>query len=115
MGALLDGGSLKLYGGTQPLSANTAVTSQPLLVTLTFGTPAFAPAVAGVAQANTITAGTAALDGDAKWFRACKADGSAVQDGSVGTADCDCNLSSTNILANSPVSISSFSITQPEG
>ena len=52
---LCNGGTINIYDGAQPATADTAVTTQTLLATCTFGTPAFGAAAAGVATANAIT------------------------------------------------------------
>ena len=113
MGVLLNGGVLDLYDGTQPATANAAVTTQVKLARLTFGTPAFGAAVGGVAAANAITPDAAAdASGTASWCRALKADGTTVVfDGSVGTSSANLNLSSVSIVAGVMVSVSAFTLT----
>lgn len=112
--ALCNGGFVDIYDGTQPATADTAITTQVKLAHLTFASPAFAAAVAGVAAANAIGSDSAAdATGTASWFRAYKANGtSPVFDGSVGTSGCNLNLSSVSIVAGGPISISSFTYTQ---
>jgi hypothetical protein len=106
---LLDGGFLRIYDGAQPASPDTAVTTQVLLAELTLANPAFGASVNGVITANAITADSSAnATGTAAWFRATKADGTAVIDGSVGTATANLILSSVNIVAGAPVSVSSW-------
>lgn len=113
--ALLNSGFLEIYNGTQPANANTAVSGQTMLAKLTFGTPAFGSAVAGVATANAITSASAAATGTASWFRAYKSDGTTVVfDGSVGTSGCDLNLNSVSISSGASVSVTSFTYTQTE-
>ena len=112
--ALLDGGSILIYDGTQPATADTAITTQTLLATLTFADPAFAAAVAGVATANAVTDDDdAAASGEATWMRALTSIGVAVFDGSVGTSGADCNLSSISIIQHGQVSITSCTLTYP--
>ena len=113
--ALLNSGTLLIYNGSQPANANTAVTSQTLLATLTFGATAFGSAVGGVATANAITpASTAAATGTASWFR-CLTSGSAVVfDGTVGTSGCDLNINTTAIQQNAEVACTSFTFTAQE-
>lgn len=114
--ALCNSGTIKIYDGTQPATADTAITTQNLLVTLTFGATAFGAAAAGVCTANAITSGTAAASGTASWFRAFKSDGTTVVfDGSVGTAGCDLNLNSAAISSGATVSCSSFTYTRNKG
>jgi hypothetical protein len=67
--ALANSGFIKVYDGAQPATADTAITTQVLLATLTFGATAFGSAVAGVATANSITSDSAAdATGTAAWF-----------------------------------------------
>ena len=106
----MDTGYLRIYSGTQPATANTSITSQVLLAVLRFNAAAFAAASAGVATAGAITS---AATGTASWFRAFKSDGSTVMfDGSVGTTGADLNLSTTAIVQNATVAVSSFTYTQ---
>src|SRR5258706_4440326 len=112
----LDNGYLRIYDGTQPATADTAITSQNLLATLRWNATAFAGAVNGVATANAIASDpSAALTGTATWFRALKSDGTTVVfDGSVGTSGANLNLNSALISAGALVAVTSFSYTQSE-
>lgn len=117
MAALANSGRLKVYDGTQPATANTAVTTQTVLADLTMNATAFGAAVAGVATANAITQDSSAdATGTATWFRLYKSDNSTViLDGSVGTSGCDLNLSTTSIVAGAAVSITAFTLTESLG
>lgn len=113
---LLNSGFLDIYDGTQPATADTAVGAQVKLARLTFGNPAFGAGAAGVATANAITQDTSAdATGTATWFRAVKSDGTAVLDGSVGTATSNLILNSVAISAGAAVSCSAFSLTESKG
>ena len=122
--ALCNGGKLRIYDGSQPADANTAVTTQVLLAELTFSATAFgAPAPSGaapsrkqVAAANAITDDSSAdATGTAAWFRVVKSDGvTVVFDGSCGTAGADLNLATTSIVAGDDVSVTSLTVSQPE-
>jgi hypothetical protein len=115
--ALANTGYLRIYDGTQPTNADTALGAQVLLAELRFGATAFAGAVAGMATANAITADSSAnATGTASWFRVLKSDGTTVLwDGSVGTSGADLNLNSTAIQTGAAVSVSSFTYTQQKG
>src|SRR5207249_11000745 len=114
--ALLNSGYIDIYDGTQPANADTAITTQVKLARLTFGNPAFGAASAGVTTANAITSDSAAdATGTASWFRACKSDGSAVFDGSVGTSSANLVLSTVNITAGAVVGVSSCIYTESKG
>ncbi len=114
--ALLNSGFIDIYDGAQPATADTAITTQVKLARLTFGATAFAAAIAGVATANAITSDSSAdATGTASWFRACKSDGSAIFDGSVGTSSANLVLSTTSITAGAVVGVSSCTYTQSKG
>jgi hypothetical protein len=115
--ALLNSGYLRIYDGTQPTNADTAVSTQTLLAELRFGATAFGAASNGVATANSITADSSAnATGTAAWFRALKSDGtSAIFDGSVGTSGADLNLGSTALQSGAQVSVTSFTYTRNKG
>lgn len=111
--ALLNGGTLLLYTGTQPAGPDTAVSGQTLLATLTFSATAFGNAVNGVATANAITAGTAGNTGTATWARMLSSGSVAEVDCSVGTSGADLNLSTTSIVSGASVSVTSLTLTLP--
>src|SRR5690349_19410703 len=117
MAALANSGRLKIYDGSQPANAATAVTTQNVLADLTMNATAFGAAVNGVATANAITSDTSAdATGTATWFRLYKSDNSTVVlDGSVGTSGADLNLNTTSIVAGAQVSITSFTLTESLG
>src|SRR4051812_41575569 len=89
--ALLVSGFLDIYDGAQPATPDVAVTTQVKLARLSLLSPAFAASASGVALANAIVSAAASASGNAAWFRATKANGTAVIDGSVGTAGCNIN------------------------
>ena len=110
-------GTIKIYTGTQPANANTAVSSQTLLGTLTFSDPAFGAAnSSGVATASSITDDSSAdATGTASWARIADSDGDTVFDCDVGTSGATINLNSVSITAGGTISITSFTVTQPDG
>lgn len=113
---LLDGGTLNIYDGAQPATADTPITTQNLLATVTFGSPAFVGAVNGVATANAITPDSSAgFTATATWFRVRTSGAATVFDGSVDTSGADLNLHTTSFLAGAEVNITSFTYTQPRG
>jgi cytolysin (calcineurin-like family phosphatase) len=114
LGTLLNGGAVRLYDRFPPATADTAVTTQPLLATVTFTNPAFGAAVAGVITANAMTDESDAwATGTASWFRAVTSGGDPVCDGSVGTRDADCLLSTTSIVAHNVVTMTSCVLSSP--
>lgn len=114
---LLDNGYLRIYDGTQPANANTAITSQVLLAELRFNATAAPAASGGVLTMSSIAQDSSANNtGTATWFRALKSNGSTVVfDGSVGAASCDLNLGSTSITAGASVAVTSMTYTVSAG
>ena len=114
---LLDNGYLRIYDGTQPANANTAITTQVLLAELRFNATAAPAASSGVLTMNSITQDSSADNtGTATWFRALKSDGSTVVfDGSVGTSGCDLNLGSTSITSGASVAVTSMTFAVSAG
>jgi hypothetical protein len=113
---LLNNGYLRIYDGTQPTDADTALGAQVLLAELRFGATAFAAASGGITNANTITADSSAnATGTATWYRTYKSDGTtSVSDGSVGTSGANLNLNSVSIVIGAVVAVSAFVFTQPK-
>ena len=113
-GALLNGGYLRLYDGTQPATADTAIGTATLLAELRFATPAFGAASDGVVTATGISDDTDCNEtGDATWFRALGSDGTTkVYDGSVGTADADLIVATVSIVAHATFSVPSLTLTE---
>lgn len=107
-------GSLRLYSGTAPADANTALSGNTLLANLAMSATAFGSASSGVATANTITADSSADNtGTATFFRVLAGNGTTVViQGSVGTSSADLVLVTTSIVATQPVSVSSLTYTQ---
>lgn len=116
VGALCNSGTINIYDGTQPSTADTAVSSQTLLAVCTFGSTAFGSASAGAITANAITKDSSAnATGTASWFRVLESDGSTtVFDGSVGTSDADCIVATTSVVSAAEFSITSMTYTQPK-
>jgi len=116
---LIDGGAgagtIKIYTGTIPTDANTAIGAQVLLATLTFSDPAFGAASNGVATASAITSDTTAdATGTATWARIADSNGTTIMDVTVGTSGEDINLNTTSIVAGATVAITSLTYTQPK-
>lgn len=110
---LLDNGYLRIYSGTKPATADTALSGNTLLAELRYANPASGAAVAGVITFSAITSDSSAdATGTATFFRAFKSDGTtAVYDGTVGTSGCDLNINSTAIQAGAQVDVTSLTHT----
>jgi hypothetical protein len=114
---LCNGGTIKIYSGTQPATADTAVPGGAvLLATCTFSATAFGSSTAGVVTANAIASDTDAdATGTASWFRALTSGGAKVFDGSVGVGGSfDCNVPGTSVVQHQVVAISSMTLAAPE-
>jgi hypothetical protein len=115
--AALDDGEIRFYDGTRPASVETAITTQELLVTLTFAATAFGAASSASAAANAIGSGTVAATGQATWARLVNSGGTAVADATVSATGGggDIQVSGVDFGAGGTVSLSSFTISQPAG
>ncbi len=113
--ARLNSGKLRIYSGTRPADANTALGANTLLAELTFNATAFGAASSGVATANAITSDSSAdATGTATFARCFESDGTTVVlDCEVGTSGANINLNTTSIVIGAGVSVSSFTYTQP--
>jgi hypothetical protein len=112
------GGTIKIYDGTIPTDANTAVSTQTLLATLTFSATAFGASSSGVATAASITSDSSADDtGTASWARIADSDANTIMDvdvtatGGGGTIE----LNTTSITSGGEVAITAFTVTMPDG
>jgi hypothetical protein len=109
--------TIKLYTGTQPATANTALSGNTLLATFTLDDPSFGAASAGVitlAGVPRTTTGVAA--GTATFFRCETGTGAAkVLDGDVGTSAATLILNTTTISVGVDVSITAGTLTVPAG
>ena len=104
------GAIISIYQGTQPANANTAISGQTLLVSLTV-TGSFGTDSNGTITLGSVASGTAVATGTAQFFRIFKSDNSTViMDGTVGLTGCDMNLNNTSIDTTQVVSISSGTI-----
>jgi hypothetical protein len=101
---------INIYAGAQPANANTAISGQTLLVTLTV-TGTFGTDSNGTITLSSVANGTAVATNTATFFRITKSDGTTVvMDGSVATSDADLVLNNTSIATGQVVSISAGTI-----
>ncbi len=108
-------GTIKVYNGTQPTSANDAVTTQTLLATLTFSDPCGTTS-SGTLTMSAITQDSAAdATGTATWARIADSTGATVFDVDVTATGAGGALqfNTTNFVIGGPVLISSFAVTVP--
>lgn len=108
-------GTIKIYDGTIPTNANTAIGSQVLLATLTFSDPAFGAASNGVATASAITSDSSAdATGTASWARIADSNGNTIMDVTVGTSGEDIDFNTVSFVSGATIAISSLTYTQPK-
>ena len=116
--ALLNSGTVKLYSGTRPATADTALSGNTLLATGTFGATAFGGASSGVATANAITQeSNAPAGGTATFARMATSGAAAVADVSVSVngGGGELQINATTIVAGLIVQFTSLTYTQPDG
>lgn len=96
VGALLNHGSLLVYGGEKAAGADVTTAEAPL-AELKFAAVAFSAAADGVITSLIIAPdlNTNAL-GEPTWFRCVTADGAVVFDGTIGKAGCNINIISNS-------------------
>lgn len=119
---MVNGGKLQVYDGIRPVTPDTAVTSQNLLVEFTIPGPAFDPptydAVTDrvVMEGKPISPASALAGGVATWARLLDNTGTPLYDGNCGNllSNALFKISSTNILAGSQISIMSHAFIQPK-
>jgi len=125
---LLDNGKMRIYTGSQPLSADAAETGTLLaVISSTCGTGAEDGLKYGTASSGVLPIGEPAWQGAviaagvAGWFRiydendVMGSNGTAVRlDGAIGVSGADLNLSHTNLALSSVVTITSGTFTMPK-
>lgn len=114
-GAYLDGGTVEVYAGAIPATADTAIAAQTLLGTIALNTPAFLTPVDGVAALSLPPAVTVVANGVATFARWKKAGGQTAFDSTAGASGTELILSDENCAIGNEVEFISFSYTQPKG
>lgn len=112
--ALLNGGSLLFYSGTQPATPDVAITTQTLIASCALNATAFQNALYGTAVANAITPGSVGASGTITWFRAVTSGSAAVIDGSVGLSGSDINLSQVAVVGGlNTIDVTTWNVSCP--
>ena len=112
-----DGGTLEIYSGTEPATADDAITGTTL-VSITLPNPAFNAAANGESTKAGTWSAAASAAGTATHYRLMNSAGTIVAQGPViqGTApvaDGDLALDNTNIASGQTVTINSFTLKSP--
>lgn len=109
------GAIIHLYTGTQPVDANTALSGNTLIASLSIS-GSFGTDSNGTLTISSVSSATAVASGTVTFFRITKSDDSTVvMDGSVGTSNADMVLNTTTINSGESVSISSGTIIRNNG
>ena len=108
------GGTLKIYTGSQPATADTAP-SGTLLCTITLPATPFGAASGGVASKSGTWSAAAGAGGTAGWFRIETSGGTHPMDGAITATGGggDMELDTTTIVSGQTVTINTFTLTQP--
>lgn len=106
-------GVIGIYDGTQPATADTALSSNTLLALLTYSSTSYGAASAGVITANAITDDSSAdATGTATFARiSTQSAGTDIFDCDVGTSGTTIILNTVSIVAGGTVSLTSSTVT----
>lgn len=106
---------IRIYSGTEPATADTALSGNTLLADFALSNPAFGAASNGVITLNgTPLTVAASATGTASFFRILQNNATTVvMQGSVGTSGAQLNLNTTSITSGVNVTITSGTITMP--
>lgn len=123
---LIDGGSgaglVRIYSGTEPTDADTALGAQVLLAEITLADPAFgaasddSPGAIAAANGLPVTDTAANATGTASFFRVVDSNGNVIMQGDVTATGGggDMEINSVSIVAGAAVRITAFNATMPE-
>jgi hypothetical protein len=114
--SLLAAGKVIVYGGAQPPTANTVVTSQTLIAQGTLANPAGTQASGTMTFTVPINIASIAATSVAAWFRLFQSDDTPMADGSAGVGTFDMVFTGTaSLTAGLPLTISAVVLTIPKG
>jgi hypothetical protein len=112
--ANVSAGYIEVRSGTQPAAVADAA-SGTLLATIPLPSPLWASYTGGTATANTtggaVGSANGVAAGDAGWYRAYDGAGTAVLDGSAGTAGTELVLNRLDVTVGEPVTVESWTVT----
>jgi len=116
-------GKVRIYDGTIPADADTAIAAQTLLAEITLDDPAFgaatdqAPGARASALGLPLEDSSADATGTASWFRLLDGSNNVILQGDVSTVSAgtgDMQMNSTAIQSGAAVSITAFNVDMPE-
>lgn len=115
MATAFNSGTLQIYTGSQPASANSAATGT-LLATITLPSSAFASASGGsVAKSATAWQTTAAATGTAGWARFTSSSADRRMDCSVAESGADLTIDNEGVEAGGTVTVTGFTFATASG
>lgn len=105
----LNNGYVRAYSGTQPATADTALSGNTLLAESRFNATAAPAATSGLLTFNAFTNFNAIASGTAVFYRCLQSDGTTVvMDGNIGTTDQNMVVPTTTVTAGLPFNITTF-------
>ncbi len=116
--AALNSGYIRVYSGTRPTNADTALSGNTLLAEMTFGATAYGSASSGVITANAIAATVGAATGTATFVRLFQSNGTTAEADlsvSLSGGGGECILSTLSITQGLAISVTSCSHSFPVG
>ncbi len=108
-----DNAQLRYYQGTMPATVSTGVGSDTLLASMTMGATAFPTTSTNTLTANAITQDVSADATGTIGYAAVFSGSTLISLHTVGTSGAEITVNTVNVVASLPVSMSSFTITQP--
>jgi hypothetical protein len=114
--ALFAGGSIRVYDGTPPANASTALGSNVLLAEVTLASPAFGAAASGVITLSGVPRSDNSINasGTASFFRMLDSGGTTnILQGSVGVGSGDMQVDSVTFVLGGVFTINSMTVTMP--
>lgn len=114
--ALLEGaaGSICVYSGSQPANPDASATGT-LLVEFDLPDPAYGTFASGTGTLGSVADAEAVASGTAGWVRVKDNAGAGVLDGVAATSGAFLTLDTLSIVSGGTVTISSGSLTMPQG
>lgn len=117
---LIDGGvgvgTIKIYTGSQPTTANDSIGASTLLATVSLSDPAFGSASTGAATLQGVPlSGTGVAAGTAGWARVADSGGGTVMDGSITATGGggQIEMDTTTVSVGLTVTITAGTVTMP--
>jgi hypothetical protein len=109
----LDDGEVRIYDGTRPADADTAISTQTLLITLELDNPA-GTVTNGVFTAAAIAQTLIAADGNAAWARVVDSTGATIFDADVGLESSGnlIEIDNVSLVAGAYCTVVSFTLTE---